>query len=204
MWCLPRRADLAPDVRTAVEGLGLSDIGEPGVSAMLAEGAPVPVAPLGTIEIPLLPVAMSVPSDFGAITSLVDGAIERLVAHTRHALTARVEYFGTSTDFASWKGHYVEVSADRRTTTIHGDVYAACEFIGRRATEIMPRFISDRYEVVLSVKPLVDWAPTGASHWSSRSALPARASASRPSPKAIACGSSSRSSSQPTQRTAFG
>ena len=148
-WCLPPVADLAPDVRGAVEQLGL---------AHDALGGPVVVAPIGSMELPSMPIAIGVPRAFEDVRVALDRAVERLTVHARDALDARVEMF----DFASWlpaKGKRALVECDHESgfMRVHPDVRSACAFVEQTARSLLPRFVSDRYEALLAVRPILEW-----------------------------------------------
>jgi hypothetical protein len=147
-WCLPPVADLRPDVRGAVEQLGLVD-GD--------LGAPVLVAPIGSMELPVMPIAIGVPRALEDVRVALDRAIERLVVHAKDALTARVEHWG-AVQWIPDKGKGVLVDSDESGRVgVHPDVRSACAFVEQTAGKLLPGFVADRYEIRLAVRPILEW-----------------------------------------------
>jgi energy-coupling factor transporter ATP-binding protein EcfA2 len=162
-WCLPPLDQLADDVRSAVRGLGLAHL-EPkahqdGTVAVFAQpGAPVTIAPIGLLELPVVPVPITAPTGFAAIRAALEEALGKLVVHTREALTARVESFGN----LEWTPTPVpEVFLNSGGAGVHPDLLTACRFVERTADTMLPRFLTQRYEIHLATYPLLDWRTRG-------------------------------------------
>lgn len=172
-WCLPPLAACPPRLQRALRGSGLPgadpsagevSYGEPWPTASSSE-APTPVAPIGMTDIDPLPEPLSVPTSMSEVSARLEDAIGALVNHVRWPPTAQAseddldglphpedpDWPGISADpMDGWVGQ----NEDGMVKQIHDEALLACRTLANCATELLPSFVSSRYELRLVPQPL--------------------------------------------------
>jgi hypothetical protein len=155
-WCLPPLRRLDETLERAVLGSGLVHFSESEEEAgtygeFTFPEAPTVIAPVGATRNPLLPSPIVVPGDFELVAREVEAEIHEVTDELHLLLHPDVEIGNWSSDDDHWA--IPEGDGFRP----HPAVIQACEVLGDTATNALPSFISDRYRVLVTLKPLIEW-----------------------------------------------
>jgi AAA domain, putative AbiEii toxin, Type IV TA system len=184
-WCLPACSKLDAALRAALGEIGLLAFSgeQPPDSAddEIASGeasqraathsrvrhltvadAPVILAPLGRAALSILPVPILVPSDFEALRRQAEELIHEAVAHIRWdpedgVAQARWEAAPVREIHAS--GTWLCLTEDGRAASLHSSASGCAEALARRANNVLPPFVHERYSVELAIRPIAEWSP---------------------------------------------
>jgi hypothetical protein len=127
-------------------------------SHLWAEEAPVVVAPIGQTHTAHLPRGLAVPTDFGALRSEVRQSLNDLVIAARFAQDdARHEDPLTAEEQALRSSPRNWLMTDDDGSRIHPDAWGAAAFIAAAANRLVPRFVAERYRLVVVLRSLEEW-----------------------------------------------
>lgn len=168
-WCVGPMGQVSRELANGLRASGLEQFCEGGPRSLLAraqghlflQDAPVVVAPIGRTAMPLLPVPVTVPTDFEALRDAVEQAVTSLVAHMRWGAVDRldeeeggIEEPPVRTPAETW----LETdSEDRFATRVHEDALTATVAASQTVSALLPQFISERYHLEVVVRQIVGW-----------------------------------------------
>lgn len=163
-WCLPRAADLSPNDVAAIERLSLratpadarhnwrNDWVRPREHLTLSD-APIMVAPLGSDSLwEWLPITTAVPRDTDDMSIFVRDALAAVLCDL--SASGDPEEEPTTSRRHAWFSH-------SRSAAVHRHATPAARALGRVATHLCPEFLSDRYEIFVTLPPVPDWSSDG-------------------------------------------
>ena len=182
-WCLPSLGDVPDGVAREIRKSALRFFEEDRVRAagerwytrgtyafthgspnhLGVEGAPVAVVAVGQVERFPMPTGLAVPTDSDSIRDAVIGAVTRLSEAARYGL------YDTQTEGGSCHRKSVRgrqppsgwLDHSEGNYRVAPDVIAACAFVGQAANRLLPRFLAERYELIVETRPIDDWFAAG-------------------------------------------
>lgn len=159
-WCLPPYEQLDKHLRTLLsETAQLASRGGPQARD---PDAPTWIAPVGMLDLPITPVAISVPRDFQAIRQQAEASVRELVTHLTYAVTERVVMAGESYGLELTREAPSQLLLERiapTTVKVRRDALLACGFLSNAVTQHLTRFIHERYEIAITLLPIGEWSP---------------------------------------------
>ncbi len=177
-WCLPPFAELPPVLQTAAHAVGLAvegrradlwsspfarrrDIQHGTEVHTRAEHrclctAPLIVAPVGRLQLPLLPTAIKLPTSYGVITREIEEVVGS-VAAPMGELDDLVNDgpVGSQTSDQAW------LISRTGSARVAPDAAAICRLIIATANRILPPFVSELYELDHEILSPHEWAVKG-------------------------------------------
>lgn len=123
------------------------------------DGAPVVVAPIGQTTKIQVPRGLSVPTDFPSLRREVARSLNELVTAARHGLNdVQLDEPPSAEELAeraiprNWVA-----TATEGSVCAHPDAHGAAGFIAAAASRLLPRFITERYSIVVRLRPIEEW-----------------------------------------------
>lgn len=127
-------------------------------SHLWVEGAPVVVGPIGQTHTAHIPRGLAVPTDFGALRSEVTQSLNDLVSAARFTQDdAQREDPLTSDERQLRSPPRNWLVTDNEGSRIHPDARGAAAFITAAANRLVPRFVAERYRLVVVLRALEEW-----------------------------------------------
>lgn len=190
-WCLPPLTELPTLVQSSLRAVGLRpydddsnlweswaepgrrfleynesdfDFLEPMPHRRLRD-APIVVAPVGRTALPILPRTLRLPVEFDQLRSETTDALGQALERTGWARTiSETVYAGEGvTDGPSGENAWVEVSMDGAVRP-HPDLLTLVAILGETVEEMVPSFVSHRYQALITVSLPNTWGAGGKLH----------------------------------------
>lgn len=178
-WCLPPLAELGPEVRAAVDSLGLRK--QPGFleqavwsrprDHLALEHAPVIAAPIGETETALLPRTFRLPRQtFDEVRAELQEAILGLLEHTEWGENDAKRALADDPPLpesirASRRGRKAWIEEDVASASARVNAWAvtACRVLSAVANAVAPAFVTTELHVRVAVGAISEWGDQGAS-----------------------------------------
>lgn len=174
-WCLPALDELTVELRIALETSDLPSMrpldhiragrrevhssihGDP--RHLQIEGAPVPIISLGPCRQVPMPRGLRVPAEFNAIHDAVEVSVTRLLDLVRNGsedlLPTPKPLPVANRRMRGFPRAMVEADGDALKVSKYA--VSVCGFLTWAANDLLPKFISETYRLVVELRPLEEW-----------------------------------------------